>query len=93
MRTRIFGICIMNVISRDKIYPKFLAHRDKCYIYCSLFRDSMILQFKEKVSFAKYILISERSPLSLINITAHYRSRYLACKTRRKRNDPFMKFP
>ena len=93
MRTRIFGICIVDVISRDKVYPKFLAHRNERDIYRSLFRDSMILQFKEKVSFAKYILISESRPLSFVNITAHYRSRYLACKACRKRDNSFMEFP
>ena len=88
----IFGIGIMYIIRRNKLNSRLLSHTKERLIHDLLFLHPMILQFQEKISFSKNVLIPKCRCLSFFIHPTQDILLYLTGQTCTERNDPFMKF-
>ena len=88
----IFGIGIMYIIRRNKLNSRLLSHTKERLIHDLLFLHPMILQFQEKISFSKNVLIPKCRCLSFFIHPTQDILLYLTGQTCTERNDPFVKF-
>ena len=80
VRCCIFCHCIMHIVGCYQINSCFFVHTEKLLINYLLFRNSMILQFQEEVSFSKNILISQSCCLRIFVHASLKISGYFTCQ-------------
>ena len=84
--------CIMNVIGRNQFDPCLTVHLEQLLIYILLLGNSMILQFQEKVSLSKNILVSQCSRFCILIHPSGKKSRHFTRKTGTQSDQTFMIF-
>ena len=83
MSIRIFSINIVKIIGNNQINSRLFMHAHKSLIDCSLLQYTVILHFKEIVTFSEYILVFKGCFFCLLIKTLANLYRNLACKAGR----------
>ncbi len=91
MRLSIFCIRIMHIVCRNKSDTCLFTHSDQLRIYHFLLRQSVILQFQEKITFSKTGFIPARGFLCLFIVAAQQLTLHLSGNTGACRYDSLMK--
>ena len=90
MRVRIAFIDVMNIIRCDELQPEFLRELDQLLVDLRLFRNAVILQFKEKIFRAQRLFEPVHCAARPVNLILHDQIRYFAGETARHGNQAFL---